>query len=156
MISAECGFDGGNARLDLQNIGPTLKVNVIRLQLNETGMEVPAESLNDVDALVDTGAVMCFIDEAVARTLKLLLIDRQTICGAGGAHEANVHLAGIQVPALRYELWGRFAGVNLSAGGQQHGVLLGRNLLSDFVMNYDGLKGKVAISQPEQSIHSSQ
>ena len=153
MISAECGFDGNDAKDHLLVAGPTLKVNVVRLHVAAQGSAGSA-SINDVDALVDTGAIVCFIDEAVARTLGLLLVDRQTICGVGGLHEANVYLARVDVPALNFSLTGQFSGVDLIAGGQRHGVLLGRNLLSHFVMNYDGPSGRVTIKTPEQTTTS--
>ncbi len=37
----------------------------------------------------------------------------------------------------------RFIGVDLVAGGQTHGVLLGRGFLEDVIMIYGGLKAQV-------------
>ena len=61
--------------------------------------------------------------------------------------EVNYHLAQIYVPSLNHTIYGSFAGVHLVAGGQPHTVLIGRNLLRDFRMKYDGLTGEVELGR---------
>jgi hypothetical protein len=50
---------------------------------------------------------------------------------------------------LELTIWGRFAGVNLVAGGQTHATLLGRTFLQYLVMHYDGPTGRVTLTRPE-------
>lgn len=148
MINAECGFEGDDASAKLFAYGPTIKVDVAALHAPGDRKSPETASIRNVNALVDTGAILCFIDDAVAATIGLLVVDRQVLSGISGHHEANVYLAEISIPSLRFTLTGRFAGVQLIAGGQPHGVLLGRKLLSSMVMNYDGLKGKATLTIP--------
>jgi hypothetical protein len=42
--------------------------------------------------------------------------------------------------------YGRFLGVNLLAGGQQHRALIGRSFLVDKILIYDGRTGQVQIA----------
>jgi hypothetical protein len=46
-------------------------------------------------------------------------------------------------------MWGEFAGVHLTAGGQRHQALIGRTFLRRFHMTYDGLTGEVTIAGPD-------
>ena len=98
-------------------------------------------------ALVDTGAQPSCIDSALAAHLNLPVVDRESISGAHGSHEVNVHLAQISVPALGLNLVGRFHGVHLTAGNQRHLALLGRTFLQRCTMSYDGPAGTVSISR---------
>ena len=149
MISAECGFDGEDAKNRLFQFGPTIEVEITKLlPLEQAAGLAP---LRGIRALVDTGAILCFIDDAIATKLGLLVVDRQILSGSNGQHEANVYLARVRIPSLNFILTGQFAGVQLLAGGQPHGVLLGRNMLSRMVMNYDGLNGKVTLTIPDAS-----
>lgn len=56
-----------------------------------------------------------------------------------------MHLARIFVPALRFTIYGMFAGVHLTAGGQQRFALIGRTFLRNFIMSYDGTTGAVSL-----------
>jgi hypothetical protein len=48
--------------------------------------------------------------------------------------------------------WGAFAGVELRAGGQPHGVLLGRSFLNQCIMIYDGIREQVTVATPKQQV----
>jgi hypothetical protein len=106
----------------------------------------PITQLDGNHALVDTGASLSCIDNIVAATLHLPIVDRQTISGSGGAHEVNMYLAQMFVPELRTTYYGSFAGVDLAAGGQPHVVLIGRDMLQHVRLVYDGLTGQVTIT----------
>jgi predicted aspartyl protease len=104
---------------------------------------------NPISALVDTGASESCIDSNLAMALNLPIIDRKRIGGVGGAHEVNLHLAHIHVPALRFTLYGPFCAVELAAGGQPHQALIGRTFLQHFTMIYEGKTGTVTIHDGE-------
>ncbi|WP_040566083.1 aspartyl protease family protein [Magnetospirillum molischianum] len=99
-----------------------------------------------VPALLDTGAAESCIDDSLARSINLPIIDRVMVSGVGGATEVNVYLAHIVVPAIGYIQWGRFAGALLTNGGQVHRALIGRTLLRDVLVVYDGREGKVKLA----------
>ena len=98
-----------------------------------------------VQALVDTGACESCIDSLLASQLKLPIVDRRQIAGAGGAQVVNVHLAQVHVRTLNFTAYGTFAGVHLVAGGQAHSALIGRTFLQHFTMIYEGRTGTVTI-----------
>ncbi len=152
MPIADCGFDdtvqmSGAAAL-LYN-GPTLWVDVgfdpeYKYDENGTG---PRSEIMQVPALVDTGATISCIDDALARSLKLPLVDRQTISGVGGKHELNVYLAHIVAPVLGWFQYGLFHGVSLTEGEQPHRALIGRTFLQGMMLIYDGRTGRVQIAR---------
>ena len=57
-----------------------------------------------------------------------------------------MHLAQIYVPALDFTMYGVFAGVHLTAGGQPHYALMGRTFLQEFTLVYEGRTGTVTLS----------
>jgi hypothetical protein len=95
---------------------------------------------------VDTGAAESCIDNLLAAQLNLPIVDRRTLSGSSGKHEVNVYLAQVHIPSLPFTIWGAFAGVNLKAGGQVHGALIGRTFLSRFKMEYNGSTGDVTLT----------
>jgi hypothetical protein len=150
MGETKCGFDdqaGGMSGSDsLIFFGPTLMVSVgFDPDFKPVPGAIPKAAVTDMHALVDTGATTSCIDSGLAMQLGLPVVDRQTISGVHGPKEVNVHLAQIHVPSLNTTIYGRFAAVDLVAGGQQHHVLIGRTFLSDFTMVYEGATGTVTI-----------
>jgi hypothetical protein len=100
-----------------------------------------------VPALIDTGAQQSMIDEALAVQLALPLVNQQPVAGVGGQHVANVYLAHIFIPSLGGQgQFGAFMGAHLQAGGQLHRALIGRTLLRNTLLIYDGERGSVRIS----------
>ena len=97
-------------------------------------------------ALVDTGATESCIDNLLAATLNLPIVNRRKLAGAFGAKEVNMHLAQVRILDLSFTIYGEFAGVDLIAGGQKHHALLGRTFLQKFTMHYDGQTGQVTLS----------
>lgn len=152
MPVADAGFiaDLGLSGADLlQRVGPTLLVRV--------GIGPPHPVLSgprppdlgptvvEVPALIDTGAAESCIDQDLADRLALTLVDRRTISGAGGRHDLNVYLAEIEIPGLLVNQNGLFTAVRLMEGGSSHRVLLGRTLLRELVVIYDGRRGTVTM-----------
>lgn len=135
-----CGFQGLTAPQQLATDGPTLRVDIGFDPLYR-GSGPATFASNPVDALVDTGAESCFIDDALAVRLRLPIVDRLTVAGSIGKHKVSVYLGHILVPALGVIMNGRFGGVDLSGGGQKHSALMGRSFLAHFLMRYDGRSG---------------
>jgi hypothetical protein len=87
------------------------------------------------------------IDENLAVQLALPLINRQAVSGVGGQHTANVYLAHLLIPSLGGQAqFGAFMGAHLQSGGQHHRALLGRTLLRNTLLIYDGDRGSVRLS----------
>lgn len=57
-----------------------------------------------------------------------------------------MYLAHIVIPGVVTE-YGQFTGVHLQAGGQFHRALLGRRLLDDVLLVYDGRTGTVSLAR---------
>lgn len=150
MPRTKCGFIDtaqiSGADLLVLN-GPSLLVDIgfdAAFQANTSG-HIPTASIKAVWALVDTGATESCIDSALATKLALPIIDRRSVSGVSGRKEVNMHLAQIFIPSLQFTLYGAFAGVDLTAGGQTHVALIGRTFLRRFTMIYNGTTGDVEI-----------
>jgi hypothetical protein len=148
----QCGFGSGGTRpphVLLIIHGPTLIVDIgFDPAYVPKGPIAPNLGAKGVQALVDTGAFQSFIDEDLAVSLKLPLVDRQHVSGSAGRHEVNMYSAQIHVPSFPFTIYGRFGGVNLSKGGQRHSALIGRTFLLNFKMTYDGTSGAVELLRP--------
>ena len=148
MPTASAGFEQG--RQALTNVGPTLNVHIgYDVAYRPEGLRTPSLRGQSLPALVDTGAFSSCIDSALAAELELPVIDEMEIAGVQGASTVSMHLAQIYVPTLEGTVYGRFAGVHLSAGGQPHVALLGRTFLQHFTMTYEGRTGRVTINNDE-------
>lgn len=152
MAIAKCGFDdvpgGAPASELLVSYGPTLLVN-IGFDPNyqpPPHANIPVAGITGTHALVDTGASESCIDSMLAVQLNLPIVDRRIVSGVSGPQEVNMHLAQVYIPSLSFTIYGMFAGVHLTAGGQLHKALIGRSFLQRFTMTYDGRTGDVTIS----------
>jgi hypothetical protein len=153
--SVKCGQQaagGISASHMLALNGPTLQVDIgFDPNYNAATMPqgtMPNLAMRGVAALVDTGASESYIDDAVATSLSLTIVDRQVVSGSNGKHTVNMYLAHIYVPAFGVTVYGRFGGVGLASGGQRHVVLIGRTFLMHFNMTYDGPSGDVELTMP--------
>ena len=152
MPETKCGFEtipGGASGSDLLvAYGPTLKVDIgfDPAYSHKNIGQIPIHGLRGISALVDTGATESCIDSRLASQLNLPIVDRRQISGAHGSGEVNIHLAQVHVVALNSTIYGAFAAVHLSAGGQPHSALIGRTFLKGYKMLYDGQTGSVIIS----------
>jgi predicted aspartyl protease len=150
MIETKCGFiDGpqGSGASLLAIYGPTLKVDIgFDSNYKPKPDIIPVSGIKNVDALVDTGASESCIDNLLASSLNLPIVDRRAISGVGGRTITNMYLAQIHIPSLKFTIYGAFAGVDLRAGGQPHNALIGRTFLQIFTMIYEGKTGNVTLS----------
>ena len=152
MAITDAGFvdgpEGSGADL-LQRVGPTLIVRVSigapHPVLSSPRPPDVGVTVAQVPALIDTGASESCIDQDLADQLALTLVDRRIVSGAGGRHDLNVYLAEIDIPGLLVKQYGLFTAVRLAEGGAIHRVLLGRTLLRELVVIYDGRRGVVTM-----------
>lgn len=152
MARTKCGFDsvpgGATGGQMLAVYGPTLKVDIGFDPAFVPGIPgvIPVPGMTGIDALVDTGATECCIDSLLAAQLSLPIIDKRLVAGVHGCQEVNMHLAQIRAPSLDSTVYGVFAGVHLTAGGQVHRALMGRTFLQALTMIYEGRTGTVVLS----------
>ncbi len=138
-----------NPRQVLQMRGPVVQVSVtvaqkISEQLIQQSIEVP-EPVSGW-ALIDTGASNTCIDNTIATNLHLPVIDQVKMASA--TH--NGTLSNV------YPVFMRFIGVPIEVnaervigaelGNQGLIILLGRDLLQNFTMFYNGITGQITIS----------
>ena len=149
MAETECGWTDNHGHLSAKHLvyfGPTLKVDIgFDPTYTPDSGRLAKVSVTGVDALLDTGASESCIDTDLATQLNLPVVGHQTLRGAHGAKKVKVHLAHIVVPSLEIVIHGKFAGVDLIAGGQRHHALIGRTFLQRLTMVYDGATGKVTL-----------
>jgi predicted aspartyl protease len=147
-----CGFDdspNGKGSEFLVSLGPTVLVDIgFDSTFRHPQIPPPTPGMRGLQALIDTGASECCIDSLLASQLGLPIVDRRPISGVHGSKDANMHLAQIYVPSIPFVMYGRFAAVDLIAGGQVHHALLGRTFLNAFHLFYDGLSGTVSLTLP--------
>jgi hypothetical protein len=148
MSTAQAGFKqgkGAETAADLLvRVGPTLLVDVgLRSTAGGWPPELPRKR---VHALIDTGAGADGIDDTLARSLALPVVDEVEMSGIGGKHRADVYMARVYVPSLDRLLFQRFTGVMLEEGEQSHRLILGRGFLRPYRMTYDGFSGAVELA----------
>lgn len=153
MPETKCGFDdspgGASGASLLVSNGPTLFVDIgFDLGFDPASAVAPTPGIRNQWALVDTGAADSCIDSLIAATLNLPVVDRRPIGGVGGVQQANMHLAQVYVPALKFTQYGLFAGVHLAESGQLHRAPIGRAFLQNYTMVYEGMTGTVTLSRP--------
>ena len=127
--------------------GPTLNVE-IGLDPNfrlDSGLR-PDLPQTRIPALVDTGAAVSGIDYNLAENLGLRVFRRRTVAGPIQSQIVNFYLAQIYIPALGTTSHGLIAGLNLAANGYSQHALIGRDILKDFTMFYNGRTSEVTIS----------
>ena len=159
MPIIECGFPAGLGGLSptdaLTHRGPTVLVD-IGLDPAIFGQNLPPVPgattplavipAVQVPALIDTGAMESSIDEQLAQQLQLPLIDQEQVSGISGTITLNIYLGHVVIPTIS-TMYGRFTGVHLQAGGQYHKALIGRTLLKDALLVYDGRTGVVRLAR---------
>jgi predicted aspartyl protease len=146
--SLECGFSGPLASDRLTGEGPRIAVDIgfdPTWRAGETPRP-PTAADKGVAALIDTGAMECYIDCDLAASLQLPVVDRREVAGSLGKHEVDVYIAQIFIPSLLYTQYGEFAGVYLSRGGIRYKVLMGRTFLARFTLVYNGKTGRAALT----------
>ena len=99
-------------------------------------------------ALIDTGARTTCIDITLTEELGLPVVGnmQQPAAGILGPGLVDVYPAQISIPELRLSVTGHFPGVYLAAGGQPYRALIGRDILRNLTMVYEGRTGVITLS----------
>jgi len=135
----------------LQHMGPFLQVAVaVHPQHAEkliTQGQQPPEAVTGM-ALIDTGASITAVDEAVCQKLGLTPTGVIPMSHAGGSEQRNCYsiqilFPGSPLPSVTIPL---AASCNLGAGTQPYIVLFGRNLLARLKMVYNGPAGRIELA----------
>ena len=152
MLITDCGFRddpyfSGAGKL-VQN-GPALLVNIgLDPEYKYAESEPTFNSgIIQVPALIDTGASFSAIDEDIAQSLGLPLVDRRVFYLLNGKRELNAYLAHMVVPALSWFQHGIFYGLCFAEMDRDYGAVLGRTFLRDMMLVYDGRTGSVRIAR---------
>lgn len=141
--------ESDGARSTLESMGPTLPVAIslspvhARL-LTEAGQPVPS-AITGL-AIIDTGAATCLVDEAAMRALGIPVFGRTPHVGATGSADLPTYPASLSFPgtALPSVTFFDFAATHLSQLGLI--ALIGRNVLANFVLVYNGPGGHVTVA----------
>jgi hypothetical protein len=133
----------------LASYGPTIPmaVSVTLAQarlLERNGQPIPPAVAGL--ALVDTGASLCCVDEAAIRQLGIPPFGYAPVAGATGSsnqttYPASLSFPGTPIPNITFF---DFVGSPLASLGIL--ALIGRNVLAQFVMVYNGPGGHVSLS----------
>ena len=159
MPIAMCGFvdspgQYGSGASHLIHHGPTIGVQVGFDDSFTPGQGRPRLPQALIPALVDTGATESSIDSDLAASLDLPFVGMEDFAGIDGSSAKPMHLAQIHIPSLGFSIYGMFAAIELSEGGQIHRVLLGRTFLRHFKLIFEGRSGDVTIEDESQPIPS--
>lgn len=106
MPIVDCGFSDikeASGRNRLIHFGPTVLVNIgfdTDHDYANTAGAPPKSQASELPALIDTGASESCIDSALAESINLPVIDRQTVCGVGGETEVNIYLGHTHIPSI--------------------------------------------------------
>lgn len=156
MPVVECGFldaaAAGSPADALVQYGPIVPVDIgfdpvmFAAAFPAAGFRRVPQACN-IPALIDTGSSDSYIDEELAERLQLPLVDQMQVDGASGELTVNVYLAHIALPGLGATQHGRLLALRLNGPVTRHQVILGRTLLRDTILIYDGRSGSVKLAR---------
>lgn len=113
-------------------------------QLTDSGQPVPPPQV--VTAMIDSGASISTVSDAVAAAAGLQQVGSVPIGGVGGTSTRPIFSASFGVPDYGITLDPiEIAGVSLPVGGFE--VLLGRDVLKSLLFTYAGVKGNFLLTQ---------
>jgi hypothetical protein len=147
-VKIECGSQDPNQKISPSKIlrlrGPIIPLRV-GPPLNPNAPAPPAGQVKNVNALIDTGASDSCIDNALAKSLSLKVIDCRPFGGVAGKADHDIYLGQIIVDNLRMQKNGRLVGVEM--GGTHTQMIVGRDFLDNLIMIYDGASGTVTLAR---------
>jgi hypothetical protein len=102
-------------------------------------------------ALIDTGAAVSAIDEAVLIALDIAPIDSMPLSTPSGNSHHLVYPAKVSIPSVSVQnaAISRFCGLSIGLGYRRRKtdvMLLGRDLLADFLLLYNGPGANVTVA----------
>lgn len=128
----------------LQRRGPILPIQIgLPSAASAAGVK---GTMEEIQALVDTGASITAINQSAAERLGLIATGSIQVGGVTGTATMPVYGAKIVMPEPGYTFDPvQIAGANLNA--PDFDVLIGRNLLCSMLMSYDGMRGQFALTK---------
>jgi len=116
--------------------------SVIAAKMREQGSQVPPPKA--IMAMIDTGASISAIDSSVAASLGLSQTGSVQVGGVGGVSQQPVFAAAIEFtdPVISYDPLS-LSGASLGAPDFQ--LLIGRNILCQMILTYDGPRGRFSL-----------
>lgn len=99
-----------------------------------------------IRALIDTGATISGMDNAVARELGLVQTGFVTLTGIGGTTEQPVYAASVSFPGVAAPAQDPVKIAGTSLGAQDFEMLMGRDLLRRLVMTYHGPRSVFSVA----------
>lgn len=120
-------------------------------QLQDSGRSVPPPQT--IKAMIDTGASISTVSDAVATAAGLQQVGSVPIGGVGGVSTRPIYSASFGVPDYNVAVDPiEIAGVSLPVGGFD--ALLGRDILKALELNYAGIKGSFLLVQNPQDANA--
>lgn len=97
-------------------------------------------------ALIDTGASMLSIDSTIAQALHLTRRGIVTSHTANGPRQCNLYSVSLVFPASGLRSYNLMRAAEVDLSTQPFKVLIGRDVLSNMHMHYNGQTGAVSIA----------
>lgn len=145
--------DGSNVQIPSQQVllshGPRLQVNVtvistVAQQVVQQGGVLPSPVSGY--ALIDTGATITCIDDAIAKQIGAPVIDKVKMCSASHTDaDANIY-------PIHFDILGVNIAINaprcMGAALQAQGLimLIGRDVMANCTLHYNGISGQFTLS----------
>jgi hypothetical protein len=132
---------------ELRKRGPILPVQigipaVLAAQMQAQGQTPPPPE--EIQALVDTGASITAINVATAQRLGLQATGSIQIGGATGVSDMPLYAAMFRIPDPFIE-WDPMTLAGAQLSGTPFEILVGRNVLCNMTMAYDGKQGRFSL-----------
>ncbi len=145
----QMGAAPSNLTESMRTRGPILPVQIGLPEAAEAAIRagggVPG-AMEEIQALVDTGASITAIDQTVAARLGLIATGSVQIGGVTGVSTQPLYGARIVMPEPGFTFDPiQIVGAPLNAPDFQ--LLIGRNLLCSMMMTYDGVRGQFALTK---------
>jgi gag-polyprotein putative aspartyl protease len=136
--------------LELQQDGPRIFISIstTAFELKEgraVGLEFPEPV--QITALLDTGASITVINPQLAQTCKLRQTGFAELLAAGSSGRYPEHAAAISFPRYGLKSLEVIKVVACPIVRQPYSCLIGRDIMSRWELSYDGVRGKVAITE---------
>jgi hypothetical protein len=140
----QLGQGGADLVMALQRRGPILP---IRIGLPAASSKGGADAvMEEVQALVDTGASITAVNMATAQRLSLIATGSIQLGGVTGVATKPIFGVRLVMPQPGYTFDPiQIAGADLNVPDFE--VLIGRNLLCSMLMTYDGTRGQFALAK---------
>jgi len=134
------GLFSGGVVMDM-----AITVDTVTAQAMSLGKQiVPSPVI--VKALLDTGCTVTSIDQSIAQKLGLIVRGMTTTHTAAGPATSNQYFVGLSFPGTNLQARALHQVQSVNLLGQPFQVLIGRDLMASWVINYNGTTGYISIA----------